>query len=173
MNLRVFFIGVLMVSACTTAICQNQNSSVLNVMNTSSFFSKAKNRESNASVIFSVEQAIANGGNIAETYSFGNSPLGIALAFAVTHTDGIDANPIVKAIIRLGADVNKPIGPKGEEIFPLCFPFLWGTFNNEVVHVLLNAGASKTMKCNGVTLNEVAQMQTLNPKLLETLVNYR
>jgi hypothetical protein len=116
---------------------------------------------------------IANGGNIAETDSFGNSPLGNALAYAVTHTDGIDANPIVKAIIRLGADVNKPIGPKGEEIYPLCFPFLWGTFNNEVVHVLLNAGASKTIKCNGVALNEVAQMQTLNPKLLEILVNHK
>jgi hypothetical protein len=173
MNLRVFFFGTIMILACTSAFCQNQDASVLSVMNKSSFFTEAKNRESNASVIFSVEQAIANGGNIAETDSFGNSPLGNALAFAVTRSDGIDANPLVKAIIRLGADINKPIGPKGEEIYPLCFPFLWGTFNNEVVHILLSAGASKTIKCNGMTLIEVARQQTLNAKLVEILQNHR
>jgi hypothetical protein len=42
MNLRVVFIGLMIVLACTSAICQNQNSSVLNVMNNSSFFQKLK-----------------------------------------------------------------------------------------------------------------------------------
>jgi hypothetical protein len=173
MNLGAIFIGSIIALACTTAICQSENSSVLSAMDKSGFFSKNKNRESNASVIFSIEQAISKGGNIAETDGFGNSPLGNVMAFAVTHADGVDANPILKAIIRLGADVNRPIGPKAEEIYPLCFPFLWGTFNNEVVHILLNAGASRTIKCNGMTLIEVAQQQALNPKLVEILQNHR
>ncbi len=154
----------------TSANSRTHAVSVLAFFQNSSFFSDSKNQASDASVIFPIENAIASGGKIDEANAYSSTPLGNALAAAVTRPDGVGGNPIEKATIRLGGVLDQPIGPKREEVYPLCFPFVWGAVNIERVHILLSAGATKAIKFNGMTPIEVARQQTLDPNSSESQI---
>jgi hypothetical protein len=157
--------------SCDGALAQKKAPSALQVAENSSFFKvrDRKVRESAADVIASLERAVKAGADINETDSDGNSAFMYALAYAVTNIDGAEANPIVKALFRLGVDVNKLVGPSGEAYYPICLPLIWGTFNYDLLNMLLDAGASTKVKCEGLSLEETARRQTISPDLLPIL----
>ena len=143
---------------CDGAFAQITAPSALQVAESSSFFKDQKVRESAADVIASLERTVKAGADINQTDSNGNNALTYALVFAVTNRHGAEANPIVKALFRLGVDVNRQIGPAGEAIHPICAPLIWGAFNYDLLDILLTTGASKKVKCNGLSLEETASM---------------
>jgi hypothetical protein len=165
--------ALLSLAVCREAAGQAAPPSVLKISQNSSFFSDQKAREPIASVIYSMERAIAAGAHVDEADQYGVTAFWNVLVYATTNSEGAQANPLVKALIRLGADVNRPMEPNGGKIYPVCAPFLWGTLNNELLPILLNAGAIKTIKCNGQSLDELAVTQTINPKLREILQKHQ
>jgi hypothetical protein len=122
-------------------------------------------------LIASLEGAAKAGADINEVDKDGNSAFTYALVFAATNLEGESGNPVVKALFRLGVDVNRPlaIGFSGEKIYPLCLPLVWPTFNSDLLDLLFEAGASNTVKCDGLSLEETAKRQSINPNLLKIL----
>lgn len=140
--------------------------SALKVAENSSFFKDRKGGESAAVVVASLESAVKAGADVNEADSDGNSAFTYALAYSVTNIDGVKANSIVKALFRLGVDVNKPIGPTVEALHPICAPLIWGTFNYDLSDILLDAGASTKVKCNGLSLEDTARTHKVSFDLL-------
>jgi hypothetical protein len=164
---------LLCLAVCREAAGQAAPPSVLKISQTSSFFSEQRAREPIASVVRSMEQAVAAGASVDEADPYGSTAFWNVLGYAVTNSEGAQANPIVKALIRLGADVNRPMELDGGKLYPVCAPLLWGTLNNELLAILLNAGATRTIRCYGQSLDELAVQQTINPKLREILQRHQ
>ena len=160
------------ISSCTGVFAQQTSRSALQVAERSSFFADVKERESAASLISSFERAVKAGADIYEADKDGNSAFLYAIAFTVTNSEGESGNPVVKALIRLGVDVNRPIGAPNERIFPICFPLILGPFNNELLELLIDAGASKKVLCDGPSVEDTAKRQSTNPYLLKILKKY-
>jgi hypothetical protein len=157
------------VSGWTGAFAQQNSPSALQIARKSSFFTEGRVRESAADLIASFDRAVKAGADINEVDTDGSSAFTYALVYAVTNSEGAGANPILKALFRLGVDVNKPIGPTGGSIYPVCATLIWGTFNNDLLDLLFDAGASKKVKCDGLSLEDAAKRQSINPELLTIL----
>ena len=125
-------------------------------------------------LIASIRKAVAEGANMYETDEYGNDAFAFAVTCATTNAVQQDeANKVVRLMLDLGREVNRPwIGP-GQRVAPICLPLLYGTWNTDLVELMFRAGVAASTECEGKSLEDSAGSTHWSQRLVEIIRRYR
>jgi hypothetical protein len=161
------------IRAETAALEERTSPSLLRIMLDTDFCKKRSDGPADK-LIASIRKAAAEGANLYETDEYGNDAFAFAVTCATTNAvQQEEANKVVRLMIDLGRDVNRPWIGAGQRVAPICLPLLYGTWNTDLVELMFRAGLAPSTECQGKSLEDSAASTHWSQRIVEIIRRYR